>query len=228
MPGDDLVPEPLLSLTHAIDIGAPPERVWPWLVQMGAGRAGWYSYDRIDNGGHQSSDRIVPEYQRLAVGDVMPAVPGAGDAFMVASLEPRRSLVLDVPAAGGGSFASWGFRLEATAGGGSRLSARGRLGPLALRGPAGEPPERPALGERLHRAISRLPGPLLRLTGTIGHWVMASRQLRGIKRRAERDAAAGRRGVPGGPGVSGSRGGRAGPSEARSGPRTPAPPRHGP
>ena len=59
------------------DIAAPPERVWPWRVQMGAGRAGWYSYDRIDNGGRPSADRIVPELQRLAVGDVMPAVPGA-------------------------------------------------------------------------------------------------------------------------------------------------------
>ena len=191
MPGDELVPEPVLSLTHAIDIGAPPERVWPWLVQMGAGRAGWYSYDRVDNGGRHSAERILPELQRLAVGDVMPAVPGAADAFMVASVEPRRSLVLDVPVAGGGSLASWGFRIEATAGGGSRLAARGRLGPLALRGPAGPLPERPLLGERLHRAIARLPAPLLRFAGTFGHWVMASRQLRGIKRRAER-AAAGR------------------------------------
>ena len=188
MPGDDLVPEPVLSLTHAIDIGAPPERVWPWLVQMGAGRAGWYSYDRVDNGGRPSADRIVPELQRLAVGDVMPAVPGATDAFMVAGVEPRRSLVLDAPALGGGSFASWGFRLEPSPGG-SRLSARGRLGPLALQGPSAPPAEPRALGDRLHRAIASLPAPLLRLAGTFGHWFMASRQLRGIKRRAERKPA---------------------------------------
>ncbi len=186
MPGDDLVPEPILSLTHAIDIGAPPERVWPWLVQMGAGRAGWYSYDRVDNGGRPSAGQILLQFQRLAAGDLMPAVPGAADAFMVASVEPPRSLVLDVPAQGGGSQASWSFKLVPAAGSGSRLATRGRLGPLALRGSAAPLPEHPALGERLHRAIGRLPVPLLRLAGAFGHWVMASRQLRGIKRRAER------------------------------------------
>jgi hypothetical protein len=69
LPGDDLVPN-AHSFTHAITIERSRSDVWPWLVQMGAGRAGWYSYDRIDNGGTPSLDRIAPELQEIAVGDV--------------------------------------------------------------------------------------------------------------------------------------------------------------
>lgn len=85
MPGDGLVPRPLFNATRAVTIDAPPELVWPWIAQMGGyTRAGWYSLDRLDNGGRRSADRIVPELQDLAVGDVMPTmrdgkrVPGGG------------------------------------------------------------------------------------------------------------------------------------------------------
>jgi hypothetical protein len=54
LPGDDLIRDRIGSLTHAVSIARPPRDVWPWLAQMGAGRAGWYSYDRLDNGGRQS------------------------------------------------------------------------------------------------------------------------------------------------------------------------------
>ena len=53
LPGDRLVEKPIATITHAITIRRFPHKVWPWLVQMGAGRAGWYSYDFIDNGGHR-------------------------------------------------------------------------------------------------------------------------------------------------------------------------------
>ena len=80
LPGDELIPESIASLTHAITIQRAPHDVWPWLVQMGAGsRAGWYSYDFIDNGRRPSADRIVPVLQTVAVGDLCPAVPGATD-----------------------------------------------------------------------------------------------------------------------------------------------------
>jgi hypothetical protein len=49
LPVDALVPEPIFASTHAITIDAPPERVWPWIAQMGAGRAGWYSWDAISD-----------------------------------------------------------------------------------------------------------------------------------------------------------------------------------
>lgn len=93
MPGDDLVPHPTMSATRAITIHAPPHAVWPWLVQMGGyTRAGWYSYDRFDNAGVPSADRIVPELQELEVGDVMLTSPT--DGFVVHAVDPGRHLVL--------------------------------------------------------------------------------------------------------------------------------------
>jgi len=57
---DGMLPDPIFASTHAITINAPPERVWPWIAQMGGGLAGWYSWDGIDNGGTPSSKSIVP------------------------------------------------------------------------------------------------------------------------------------------------------------------------
>ena len=112
MPADSLVPEPIGTVTHAVTIRAPLESVWPWLAQMGGGRAGWYSYDRIDNGGHPSAESILGGYQQIAPGDVLPAIPGATDAFLVAEVEVPRHLVLTVPDASGGIQVSWEFLLQ--------------------------------------------------------------------------------------------------------------------
>jgi hypothetical protein len=93
MPGDESVPHPMLCATRGITIDAPPEEVWPWLVQMGGyTRAGWYSYDRFDNAGRPSADRIITELQNLQVGDVMLTSPTGG--FTVTAIDPGRSLVL--------------------------------------------------------------------------------------------------------------------------------------
>ncbi len=91
LPGDDVVPGAPISDTRAITIDAPPAAVWPWLVQMGFGRAGWYSYDAIDMKG-RSADRILPDVGTLAVGDIVPTHPGGG--FEVKAIEPGRALVL--------------------------------------------------------------------------------------------------------------------------------------
>jgi len=91
LPGDDIVPTPTTIDTRAITIDAPPDAIWPWLVQMGFGRAGWYSYDQMDMRG-KSADRIVPAWQKLEVGDVMPTSPDGG--FAVRLVEPGRALVL--------------------------------------------------------------------------------------------------------------------------------------
>ena len=91
LPGDELVPEAEAVDTRCLDIAAPPSDVWPWLVQMGYGRAGWYSWDQLDMN-MPSADRIIPELQQLAVGDTMPTHPGGG--FEVRILEPERALVL--------------------------------------------------------------------------------------------------------------------------------------
>ena len=69
MPGDDLLLHAHFEATRAISIAAPPDHVWPWIVQIGFRRAGFYSYDLLDNLGHPSADRIVPEFQETAIGD---------------------------------------------------------------------------------------------------------------------------------------------------------------
>ncbi|HEU5144106.1 MAG TPA: SRPBCC family protein [Dermatophilaceae bacterium] len=95
LPGDEIVPHAQWEATRAIDIGARPEEVWPWLVQMGASpRAGWYSYDWADNGGIRSAERIVPELQHLQVGDRLPMTAGSADGFTVEAIDEGRSLVL--------------------------------------------------------------------------------------------------------------------------------------
>jgi hypothetical protein len=77
-----------------IDIAATPEAIWPWIVQMGCHRAGWYSYDRLDNDGIPSANEIVPSLQRIAVGDMLPATPDGDASFEVLQLEPVHTLVL--------------------------------------------------------------------------------------------------------------------------------------
>src|SRR5688572_32065373 len=106
-PVDALVPDPVFTSTHAVTIDAPPERVWPWIAQMGAGRAGWYSWDAIDNGGTPSASRVLEELQTVVRGDIMPAVPGATAAFIVSSVEAPRDLVLTVPDGHGGHAVAW-------------------------------------------------------------------------------------------------------------------------
>lgn len=96
LPGDDLVVRPTFNATRGISIQAPPEQVWPWLVQVGLGRAGWYSYDLLDNPGRRSSRRIIPELQHLAPGDIVPMGPG-GQGLPVHALDPPRTMILGRP-----------------------------------------------------------------------------------------------------------------------------------
>ena len=95
-PGAELVPEGERAATMAVTIEAPPEQVWPWLVQMGWDRGGWYSWDRLDNAGRPSAQVVHPEWQDLALGDYVKAWSPGGpmDAWEVAALEPNRFLGL--------------------------------------------------------------------------------------------------------------------------------------
>lgn len=97
LPGDAILAHPKTVRDHSIRIEAPPSAVWPWLVQMGCNRGGWYAIDRLDNGGRPSADRIHPEWQTLAVGDLLDATPGGEGAFGVLAIDPGHALVLGSP-----------------------------------------------------------------------------------------------------------------------------------
>jgi hypothetical protein len=92
--GDDLVSDATKQITRGITIAAPPEKIWPWLVQMGRGRAGFYSIDALDNGGVPSAREIHPELQHIEVGQVLPATPNGPNGFEVLEIDPQRALVL--------------------------------------------------------------------------------------------------------------------------------------
>jgi PPOX class probable F420-dependent enzyme len=158
LPGDELVADAKIGWTHAITIGARPAAIWPWLVQMGCRRAGWYSYDGLDNGAVPSADQILPEFQQVQVGDILPMTPTAEDRFVVRVVEPERALVLGDDA---GSM-SWAFVLEPVGETGTRLitRSRGAYDRLAL-------------------------GLLLKVVWHPVHFGMQRRQLLNLKRRVE-------------------------------------------
>lgn len=124
LPGDDFVKQPRYVSTHAVTIRAPAAAVWPWLVQMGQGRGGLYSYDWLENlvgCDIHSADRIIPELQNAEVGDTVRLVPEDSSfplAFDVAVIEPERALVLRTPGdpdasmAAGYPDATWAFVLS--------------------------------------------------------------------------------------------------------------------
>jgi hypothetical protein len=89
MPGDEIIPGASFNATRAITIDAPPERVWPWIVQMGYRRAGFYTYALLDNAGYESADRILEEYQPPKVGGWVPMAKKVNDttAFKVKAFE---------------------------------------------------------------------------------------------------------------------------------------------
>jgi hypothetical protein len=164
LPGDELLDPADIVATRAIEIEAPPSAIWPWLVQMGPGRAGAYTYDWIENLfglNMHSADRIHPEWQDLEVGDVIRSGPGK-PGMRVEILEPKRVLSNRSEA---GDWV-WTFALVPT-NGSTRLISRNRI---AMKGAAA--------GQRLGMLVME-PGSL----------VMERKMLRGIKERAERLAA---------------------------------------
>lgn len=101
MPGDALISNPTDTSTGAVTVAAPPEDIWPWLLQMGTGRGGFYSYDWLDRLfgflDRPSATRVLPEFQQLAVGD---KIPWGRDELTVSILEPHRALALSLDAHG--------------------------------------------------------------------------------------------------------------------------------
>ena len=93
LPGDDVVSDPTFNATRAIAIAARPDQIWPWLRQVGVKRAGWYSYDLLDNFGRPSSREIIHEFQKVSVGDVVAMSPDGLQGIHVLALDPPRSMM---------------------------------------------------------------------------------------------------------------------------------------
>ena len=139
-PGDELVPNAASDQTHAVTINAPAAAIWPWIVQIGQDRAGFYSYTPLENllgCEMRNADRIVPEWQLRQVGDMLWMTPkekfrGVG-RMEIAVLEPNRAMILvpphDVPPSlsiSGGVRTTWGFILEPLDQDSTRLIMRAR------------------------------------------------------------------------------------------------------
>jgi len=118
LPGDELLRADAPSTTRAITIDVRPEDVFPWLLQIGFGRGGWYSYDWIDNDGEPSVDRIDPALQHLEVGDRIEMMPGFGP--VVREVERNHHIL------SAGDADSWCMLVEPTPEGGTRLISRWR------------------------------------------------------------------------------------------------------
>ena len=125
MAGDAVIAAPTHVQTQAVTVDAPPDAIWPWLVQIGHRRGGLYSYDWLDRLfgylDRPSADRILPEFQQLAPGDVIPL--GRGQGFPVAAVEPQRALVL--AGTQEGFEWVWQFGLYPLGDGRTRLVTRG-------------------------------------------------------------------------------------------------------
>ncbi len=122
MPGDELLDHPLFFATRAITIDAPPEKIWPWLIQMGYSRAGFYGYDILENigspRGMRSAETILPELQNPRVGDPLPLSAAGGLVFY--AVEPNQYVIWSGPD-GWGDFAWALYPLDA---GHTRLVSR--------------------------------------------------------------------------------------------------------
>lgn len=167
--GDAVLPRADLVATRAITVQAPPERVWPWIVQMGQGRGGFYSYDALENlvgCDMHSADHIVEEWQNLAVGDPVRLHPDV--ALRVAEIDPGAALVIrgGVPLGEASPFDStWAFVLRDGGDGTTRVLARER-----------------------YAYLRRWAALVVEPAEAVGA-VMSHKMLRGIKERAERTTA---------------------------------------
>lgn len=165
-PGDEIIPSPKLGWTHAVTIKTTPEQVWPWIVQIGCQRAGWYSYDLLDNGGQPSAVRILKEHQHLVAGDTISMEPKGAYTIPVAVIDPGRVMVLggNLPTAPDDPISTtWAFVIEPQGENAARLLSRWRVN------------WRPGLLKDLGLGV---------FTEAIG-FVMDRKMLLGIKRRAE-------------------------------------------
>jgi hypothetical protein len=131
LPGDEVIENANLTTTRAVTVCAPASGIWPWIAQLGQGRGGFYSYDALENlvgCDIHSADRVVPEWQDVAVGAQVRLAPEV--AMTVAAVDPGRSLVLRGGFPLGRTRApfdsTWSFVLREEPGGTTRLLSRER------------------------------------------------------------------------------------------------------
>ena len=186
LPGDENLPNPRVQSTRAITIDAPPERVWPWIVQMGIYRAGFYTHDRVERlmfraryvEGKHSATRIHPELQDLKIGDLVPY--GGGVYAQVTQLEPNQYLV-----------AGEAFVLRPLPGNRTRFLVRYRGIGYISAAVEGVAAGAPAVTKAISFAVRHVPGGMLLARGVdffVGdalHHFMEVGLLRGTKDRAE-------------------------------------------
>jgi hypothetical protein len=123
MPGDSLVGDATFVATRAVTVDARPDQVWPWIVQMGTGRAGFYGYDWIDNGGAPSADRILPRYQSPQAGDLVPRSADGRTGYLVKGFAVNRYVLWTART----PQLTWCWSLYPTDDGRTRLVSRTRL-----------------------------------------------------------------------------------------------------
>jgi hypothetical protein len=186
LPGDERNLHPKLAYTRAITIHASPEQVWPWLVQLGQGKGGMYSYEGLENligCDLHNADQILPQFQKVQIGDALRLGPKGYPLYKIVAIEPNKMLLcagadpkteqsFDINAFDElpeeYTNGHWGFYLESYVDGSTRLIVRGRIDFNPT---------------RMNWLIWRI------ITEPIG-FVMERKMLLGIKTRAERLAAA--------------------------------------
>ena len=120
LPGDNNVHKPNFNATRGITIHSTPELVWRWIIQIGSKRAGWYSIDWMDNAGIKSSDKILPEFQKIEVDQFIPFTPDQKNGMWVKDFkEPEYILWWDKKGNG-----TWGWYLHQNGSGETRLTTR--------------------------------------------------------------------------------------------------------
>jgi hypothetical protein len=134
VPGDEVVAPADVVMDRAFTLDAPPESVWPWVVQLGKQRAGWYfpaAIELVVPPSRRGLRRVDPPLSALAVGDVVPDWGGAHATFTVLELEPPHHLLYG--STRGRTHLSWCLQLSAVEGDRTRLHLRLRLAPVRHR-----------------------------------------------------------------------------------------------
>lgn len=162
IPGDEDVPMPSFDATRGVTVHAPPEAIYPWIVQIGVTRAGWYSYDLLDNLGRPSATRLIPELQKIYAGQIIPMSPDGKYGVYVKEFKEKEWILWNDKE----GDTTWFWGMYPTQDGGTRLITRIRM---------------------KYRWLT--PAAFFNLLVEFGDLIMMRKCMLGIKERAEAMAA---------------------------------------